>query len=58
MKEIRKCISCEKWKDENETIIVSIASEFVPRYSSIDAYHKKKYEQICKECFKIIYPNV
>lgn len=50
MKEIRKCVVCEKWFKRENTLIASVGSLYIPRFSSIDSHFKHTEVTICKTC--------
>lgn len=54
MKEIRKCVVCEKWFPLKGITKCLVKREFVPRYSSIDAHWKEETVDVCFECEKTL----
>ena len=52
MKELRQCISCEKWGLMDKLTVVSIGSTRIPRYSSIEAHTNHTTAFIHEACLE------
>lgn len=55
--EVRRCISCEKWKLKEHTKEVATSSNYIPTYSATAGHMNYKYERMCMDCIKKLPTN-
>lgn len=57
VKEVRKCVNCQKWFKRKDTENVSTGSEYIPRFSSIEGHTNHDLVPMCHGCISKMFDS-